>query len=392
MKVVAGIDLGGTAVNYTIVNPQEQFLIEGLCEHPARSTEGPDVCLRQIGDGLKIAVERAGLQLDRTGAVELQPGRDDRRRHAALPGHRQLRLPLPGAPDRAGRARILHARNGSAGENPFFPSVYFRNLLYLDSVTHDPPGPRLAQAYVDYAWQHLRLRQRPVRRRLARPPAQLLVQAAIVQIYALLSSPPEHLLLRAPVRVVSRRERRDSEPDDGRGPRGAARRTGGARGRGPARDRRSHQDRARVGRSEGEQRVPRRQERPGAPRDEDRAAAREDRRCGRRRGGARRAGGVVGFGSTVVVRDEDGVEQTWQIVSSRDASPRDGRLSAESPVAVALLGRAPGDQTVGVAAPRHAHADGRSASAEPRARQALGAADTAYELLRTRPVEALALL
>src|ERR1700689_1914164 len=28
-------------------------------------------------------------------------------------------------------------------------------------------------------------------------------------------------------------------------------------------------------------------------------------------------GGVVGFGSTVVVRDENGREQTWQIVSSR---------------------------------------------------------------------------
>jgi transcription elongation factor GreA len=56
------------------------------------------------------------------------------------------------------------------------------------------------------------------------------------------------------------------------------------------------------------------------------------------------AGGVVGFGSTVVVRDQDGVEQTWRIVSSHDAAPRDGRLSAESPVAVALLGRAPGEQ------------------------------------------------
>jgi transcription elongation factor GreA len=57
------------------------------------------------------------------------------------------------------------------------------------------------------------------------------------------------------------------------------------------------------------------------------------------------AGGVVGFGSTVVVRDEDGAERTWRIVSSHDASPADGRLSAESPVAVALLGRAPGDET-----------------------------------------------
>jgi transcription elongation factor GreA len=57
------------------------------------------------------------------------------------------------------------------------------------------------------------------------------------------------------------------------------------------------------------------------------------------------AGGKVSFGSTVVVRDDQGAEQTWRIVSSHDASPREGRLSAESPMAVALLGRAPGDET-----------------------------------------------
>ena len=55
--------------------------------------------------------------------------------------------------------------------------------------------------------------------------------------------------------------------------------------------------------------------------------------------------GVVGFGSTVVVRDHDGVEQTWRIVSSHDAAPGEGRLSAESPVAVALLGRAPASRS-----------------------------------------------
>ena len=54
--------------------------------------------------------------------------------------------------------------------------------------------------------------------------------------------------------------------------------------------------------------------------------------------------GVVGFGSTVVVRDHEGSEQTWRIVSSRDAAPKEGRLSAESPVAVALLGCARGEQ------------------------------------------------
>ncbi|MFI5037693.1 MAG: glycoside hydrolase family 76 protein [Solirubrobacterales bacterium] len=74
-------------------------------------------------------------------------------------------------------------------EIPFFPSVYFRNLLYLDSVTHDPPGPKVAQAYADYAWQNLRLNDDLF---VSGSPAsaQLLVQAAIVQIYALLSSSP----------------------------------------------------------------------------------------------------------------------------------------------------------------------------------------------------------
>jgi glucokinase len=75
LKVVAGVDLGGTAVNYTIVNAQERFLIEGLCEHPALSTQGPDVCLRQIEDGLKIAVERAGMRLADVVALGLDtPG------------------------------------------------------------------------------------------------------------------------------------------------------------------------------------------------------------------------------------------------------------------------------------------------------------------------------
>ncbi len=55
--------------------------------------------------------------------------------------------------------------------------------------------------------------------------------------------------------------------------------------------------------------------------------------------------GVVGLGSTVVVRDGEGAEETWQIVSSHDAAPREGRLSVESPTATALLGRAEGDQT-----------------------------------------------
>jgi transcription elongation factor GreA len=54
----------------------------------------------------------------------------------------------------------------------------------------------------------------------------------------------------------------------------------------------------------------------------------------------------VSFGSTVVVRDQAGAEHTWKIVSSHDAAPADGRLSVDSPVARALLGRSAGQQTV----------------------------------------------
>jgi transcription elongation factor GreA len=62
-------------------------------------------------------------------------------------------------------------------------------------------------------------------------------------------------------------------------------------------------------------------------------------------------GDQVSFGSSVRVRDQDGAEQTWKIVSSHDASPTEGKLSVESPVAAALLGRAPGD-TASVLLPR----------------------------------------
>src|SRR5260370_12457896 len=63
LRVAAGVDLGGTAINYTLVDQQERFLIDGLCEHPALAKQGPDVCLGQIADGLKIACEKAGVRL-----------------------------------------------------------------------------------------------------------------------------------------------------------------------------------------------------------------------------------------------------------------------------------------------------------------------------------------
>jgi glucokinase len=75
VKVVAGVDLGGNAINYTLINGQGQFLIEGLCEHPARSKEGPPICLQQIEDGLEIAVRKAGLSTSDVVGVGLDtPG------------------------------------------------------------------------------------------------------------------------------------------------------------------------------------------------------------------------------------------------------------------------------------------------------------------------------
>jgi predicted NBD/HSP70 family sugar kinase len=69
------VDLGGTAVNYTLLDPGGRFLIEALCEHPSLSKRGPDICLRQIADGLKFAAEKAGVALVDVVAVGLDtPG------------------------------------------------------------------------------------------------------------------------------------------------------------------------------------------------------------------------------------------------------------------------------------------------------------------------------
>ncbi|MDP9386179.1 MAG: transcription elongation factor GreA [Actinomycetota bacterium] len=58
-------------------------------------------------------------------------------------------------------------------------------------------------------------------------------------------------------------------------------------------------------------------------------------------------GDVVAFGSTVEVEDAGtGKRSTYLLVSSTEASPAEGRLSMESPVAVALLGRRAGEQAV----------------------------------------------
>ncbi len=58
-------------------------------------------------------------------------------------------------------------------------------------------------------------------------------------------------------------------------------------------------------------------------------------------------GGMVAFGSRVEVVDVDTDKAaTYELVSAQDAAPASGRLSVESPVAVALRGKRAGDIAV----------------------------------------------
>lgn len=53
--------------------------------------------------------------------------------------------------------------------------------------------------------------------------------------------------------------------------------------------------------------------------------------------------GVVGLGSTVHLELEDG-KQKYTIVGSTEANPEQGRISNESPIGKALIGRKPGEE------------------------------------------------
>lgn len=55
--------------------------------------------------------------------------------------------------------------------------------------------------------------------------------------------------------------------------------------------------------------------------------------------------GVVGLGSSVTIRADDGEEDTWRLVSPQEADTRVGAISTDSPVGHALIGRKVGDTT-----------------------------------------------
>jgi transcription elongation factor GreA len=61
-------------------------------------------------------------------------------------------------------------------------------------------------------------------------------------------------------------------------------------------------------------------------------------------------GGAVRIGSSVTLKDDEGIEETWSIVGRAEADTPKGRISNESPVGKSLLGRK-GGETVDVETP-----------------------------------------
>jgi hypothetical protein len=71
-----------------------------------------------------------------------------------------------------------------------FNAIFFKNLLLLDSVHHDPQYREPMQAYADQVWNQVRDPASDLFPFAPSQPVQLLDQAAMVQIYASLAWAP----------------------------------------------------------------------------------------------------------------------------------------------------------------------------------------------------------
>ena len=54
--------------------------------------------------------------------------------------------------------------------------------------------------------------------------------------------------------------------------------------------------------------------------------------------------GVVNLGSQITIKETGGKPETYMLVGAAEANPKDGRISNESPLGKALLGRKVGDE------------------------------------------------
>ena len=57
-----------------------------------------------------------------------------------------------------------------------------------------------------------------------------------------------------------------------------------------------------------------------------------------------KAGGAIGFGSSVTVVTDAGTKKHYRVVGSVEAAPLEGKISIESPVGRALVGHKAGDE------------------------------------------------
>jgi transcription elongation factor GreA len=55
---------------------------------------------------------------------------------------------------------------------------------------------------------------------------------------------------------------------------------------------------------------------------------------------------TVEVGTHVTVREEDYPEETYYVVGAKEADPRNGRISNESPIGSALMGKREGDRII----------------------------------------------
>lgn len=55
---------------------------------------------------------------------------------------------------------------------------------------------------------------------------------------------------------------------------------------------------------------------------------------------------VVGVGSVVVIAEDNRPQETYKLVGAAEANPREGRISNESPIGQALLGKRAGEVAV----------------------------------------------
>ena len=89
---VVGLDNGGTANKFTVMDREGNFLIDRLVELPSRVTEGPTAAIEALRDAFEAAIELAGVDRRRGARGRLRhAGTSDRRRGDLVAWRHQLR-------------------------------------------------------------------------------------------------------------------------------------------------------------------------------------------------------------------------------------------------------------------------------------------------------------